>query len=258
MKKKIIVVDDQPSFRKTFIDILLHTTDVEIVGEASNGIEFLELLSENKPDIAFVDIKMPEMNGIEATKEALKLQPELVIIGISMYQNQNYIDDLINAGAKGYLLKSGSNIKLLKQIIDHPNAELFFSMEIKKDIIANKKRTIAIVDDFKTNTAVFSTLIKNSGFVVFEANLPTEALKIFDGRHIDLMVCDYTMPEMNGAELIKKIKSIPVYENLPVLMLSSEKGKDVRQKAKDSGAYGWMKKPIKLEKFLKIVDNILK
>ena len=119
-------------------------------------------------------------------------------------------------------------------------------------------KTIAIVDDFKTNTSVFATLFENSGYKVVVSNLPSEALKLFNKKHIDFLVCDYNMPEMTGAELIKKIKSLAKYENLPALVLSSEKGNEVRQKAKDAGAFGWMKKPFNLQQLLKIVDNILK
>ncbi len=118
-------------------------------------------------------------------------------------------------------------------------------------------KTIAIVDDFKQNTAEYCNLFQNSGYKVIELNLPSEALKVFNGKQIDILICDYNMSEMSGIDFIKKIKSFRKYENLPVLLLSSERGNDVRQEAKEAGAYGWVKKPFSLKSLLNIVNKIV-
>jgi len=118
-------------------------------------------------------------------------------------------------------------------------------------------KTVLVVDDFKTNTIVFSGVLRRSGYDVLEANSGAEALSYFDGRTIDLMVSDFNMPGMTGAQLVRNVKSIGGYQNLPVIILSTEKGDKVRQEARDAGAYGWMTKPMDIEKFLKIVKNIL-
>ena len=68
------------------------------------------------PDIVFMDIEMPHMDGIRATKKAIQKYPDLVIIGLSLYENKAYIDSLINAGARGYLLKLFDNFELLEEI----------------------------------------------------------------------------------------------------------------------------------------------
>jgi len=122
----------------------------------------------------------------------------------------------------------------------------------------NTQKTIVIVDDFKTNTIVFSGVLSRNGYSVLVANSGDEALNLFDGRHIDLMVSDFNMPGMNGADLVRRVKEINLYKTMPVIMLSSEKGDKVKQMARDAGAYGWMTKPMDIDKFLKIVKSILR
>ncbi len=107
-KIKILVVDDHELFRKGVIMVLTKMEDVEVIGEAKNGKEFLSMLNSHKPDIVFIDIKMPLMNGIEATAEAVNRFPFLKIIALSMFGEEEYLHKMINAGAKGFLLKNSS------------------------------------------------------------------------------------------------------------------------------------------------------
>lgn len=119
-------------------------------------------------------------------------------------------------------------------------------------------KTIVIVDDFKTNTVVIRHALHQKGFEILEANEPEDALKFFDGRQIDLMVTDFKMPGMTGAELTKAVKAKPQYANMPVLILSSEKSEQCKVDARAAGAYGWLNKPFDINRFLKIVNSIFK
>jgi len=105
---KVIVVDDHELFRKGVVMVINKMNNTKVVGEASNGKSFLHLLNSIKPDIVFMDIRMPEMNGIDATMEALKRYPELKIITLSMFGEEEYLQKMINAGAVGFLLKNSS------------------------------------------------------------------------------------------------------------------------------------------------------
>ena len=105
---KVIVVDDHELFRQGVIMVLKKMDGVEVIGEAANGKDFLSLLNSKKPNIVFIDIKMPIMNGIDATKEALTRFPEINIIALSMFGEEDYLHKMINAGAKGFLLKNSS------------------------------------------------------------------------------------------------------------------------------------------------------
>lgn len=102
------MVDDHELFRKGVIMVLRKMENVEVVGEASNGKDFLALLNSRHANVVFMDIKMPLMNGIEATVEAISRWPELKIIALSMFGEEEYLHKMINAGAKGFLLKNSS------------------------------------------------------------------------------------------------------------------------------------------------------
>lgn len=116
-KINVIVVDDHELFRKGVIMVLRKMENVEVVGEASNGKDFLALLNSRHANVVFMDIKMPLMNGIEATVEAMSRWPELKIIALSMFGEEEYLHKMINAGAKGFLLKN-SSIEEIEQAIE--------------------------------------------------------------------------------------------------------------------------------------------
>ena len=90
-KIRVIIVDDQKIFRKGILLLLIDMPDVKVVAEASNGQEFLELLKSHEVDLVLLDIKMPVMDGIESTKIALQEYPELKILVVSMYGEEEYL-----------------------------------------------------------------------------------------------------------------------------------------------------------------------
>lgn len=118
-------------------------------------------------------------------------------------------------------------------------------------------KTIVIVDDFKTNTLILKSTMQRFGYQILEANNPKDALTYFDGRAIDLMITDFKMPEMNGAQLTSRIKSYNRYKNIPVLILSSETAEESKKEAREAGAYGWLTKPFNIDRYLKIVSYLL-
>lgn len=120
-----MIVDNEATFRKGLKAILQNMGDVEVVAEASNGEEFLNQIKDTKVDIVFMDIKMPVMDGIEATRRANLLYPGLVIIGFSSCEHEDYVKNMMQAGARAYLSKSGDNYDLLTQLMSNPNTGIF-------------------------------------------------------------------------------------------------------------------------------------
>jgi len=104
MAKKVLIVDDAAFMRMLLKDIVTKA-GYEVVGEASNGAEAVEKYKELKPDIVTMDITMPEMNGIEATKEIMKLDPNANIIMCSAMGQQMMVVEAIQAGAKDFIVK---------------------------------------------------------------------------------------------------------------------------------------------------------
>ena len=136
-KPKIIIVDDHRIFRQGLTSIITSENIATVIGEASNGIEFIELISKLKPDIVLMDIDMPHMNGLDATEKAIKLIPELKIIVFSMFSDEEYYHKMIERGVKGFILKTSGINELENAIHEVMKGESYFSNELLRKIISN-------------------------------------------------------------------------------------------------------------------------
>ncbi|MCL2042353.1 MAG: response regulator transcription factor [Bacteroidales bacterium] len=136
---KIVLVDDHNLFRnglKTLIDSFGH---YEVVAEASNGVEFLELLDHITPDIVFLDISMPVMDGLTAISLALEKQPNLKIIVLSMYGDEEYYHKMSSAGAKGFLLKDSTIDEVQAALEAVWQGGFYFSQELLMNIVSTRQ-----------------------------------------------------------------------------------------------------------------------
>ncbi|MDY4043205.1 MAG: response regulator transcription factor [Marinifilaceae bacterium] len=138
-KLKIYLVDDHKLFREGLKLLLSTQKFVHHIYEASNGREFIDNLSFVDCDVVLMDIEMPEMNGIEATIEAMRLRPSLKIIVLSMYGDEQYYYKMIDAGAKGFLLKNSGIDKVVTAIQKVAAGESFFSEELLVNILNNMR-----------------------------------------------------------------------------------------------------------------------
>ncbi len=136
-KIKIFLVDDHNLFREGLKFLLSNDDLISEIYEAENGKDLLENVLNVKPDIILMDIEMPVMNGIEATKETLKIFPESKVIALSMYGDENFYSEMIDAGAKGFLLKNSKFEDVQKAIVDVNEGKNYFSPEILEAIIKN-------------------------------------------------------------------------------------------------------------------------
>lgn len=140
-KLKIYLVDDHKLFREG-LKLLLSTQEfVHHIYEASNGREFLENLTFVDSDVVLMDIEMPEVNGIDATREALKIKPDLKIIVLSMYGDEQYYYQMIDAGAKGFMLKNTGIENVITAIRKVAAGENFFSEELLFNILNTMRDT---------------------------------------------------------------------------------------------------------------------
>lgn len=136
-KIKVILVDDHEMVRlglKSFLDL---QPDVEVVGEASNGRAGIELALDLYPDVVVMDLVMPEMDGVEATLELLKDWPDAKILVLTSYLDNEKIYPVIDAGAKGYMLKTSSAAEILNAIKKVALGELAIETEVDKKIKAH-------------------------------------------------------------------------------------------------------------------------
>lgn len=117
MKKiRVLIADDHQVVREGLSAILRTKEDIEVVGEVKDGTEAVEQARRLKPDVILMDISMPRMNGVEATRQIRREQPEIGVVVLTMYDDENYIYDLVKAGATGYLLKDSDSSQIVKAI----------------------------------------------------------------------------------------------------------------------------------------------
>jgi DNA-binding NarL/FixJ family response regulator len=128
----IILVDDHLLFRQGIRSIIKARNMADVIGEASNGIEFIELLSHSKPDLVIMDIDMPLMNGIEATRKGLEIFPDLKIIVYTMFGEKEYVRKMSDLGVKAFMVKSNGIRELEKVINDVFHGKAFLPENIPK------------------------------------------------------------------------------------------------------------------------------
>ncbi len=133
----IIIVDDHLILRDGLTAILTIENIANVIGEAANGNEFLEMLKTITPDVVIMDIDMPKLNGIDATQRALRLFPDLKIIAYTMFDEDEYYYKMIEPGVKGYILKSGSINHLEKAIQEVMMGRTYFSHQFHDKIAGN-------------------------------------------------------------------------------------------------------------------------
>ena len=127
---KVILVDDHKIFRDGFRLLLQSFSYVEVVDEASNGLELLKVLETKVSDIIFMDINMPKLDGVEASKRSLQAYPELKIIALTTFLDDDYLEQMLMAGVEGYMLKSADLEEFEKAILKVYSGGNYFSDEI--------------------------------------------------------------------------------------------------------------------------------
>jgi DNA-binding NarL/FixJ family response regulator len=138
-KIRIIITDDHQLFRNGLKILLNAFQEFEVTGEASNGEEFLRIIKNTPADVVLMDINMPEMDGIEATRRGLKLCPALDIIALSMYGEEEYYYKMVDAGAKGFLLKDSDISEVKEAILTVRKGGSYFSQELLYHVIQKIK-----------------------------------------------------------------------------------------------------------------------
>jgi len=132
---RVLVADDHPLFRDGLRALLASVPDVELVGEAGTGDEAIRLAAELEPDAILMDIQMPDKNGIEATRSILKVNPDIGVIVLTMFEDDDSVFSAMRAGARGYILKGANQTDLLRAIRSVAAGEALFGPAIAQRLI---------------------------------------------------------------------------------------------------------------------------
>jgi two-component system response regulator NreC len=169
----ILLCDDHAVVRNGFRHILAAEWDLEVVGEASNGREGVELAEQLQPDVVVMDVTMPELNGIEATRRIVKSLPKTRVLALSMHKDAVYVREILRAGACGYLLKDCSQKDFLAAVRAVATGKGWLSPEVSDavlddyrkhvtnpiDLLSSREREVLqMIAESKTNKDIASAL----------------------------------------------------------------------------------------------------
>jgi len=132
-----LLVDDHAILREGIRYLLSASGEVEVVGEAQDGLEALEMVEQLKPDAVLMDIAMPRMNGIEATKELKKRHPDLPVLILSMYDSEEYVLPILRAGAAGYVLKRAAAQELVSALKAVTSGQVILHPDVARTVMDN-------------------------------------------------------------------------------------------------------------------------
>ena len=140
---RILLADDHTMVRQGLRKLLEERPDWEVIAEAGDGREAVRLVEQYKPDVAIIDVAMPLLNGVEATRQITKRAPGTRVLVLSMHADEAYVTQILQAGATGYLLKDSADVDLLKAVSEAAQGRSFFSPAIARVMLDDYVRQLA-------------------------------------------------------------------------------------------------------------------
>ena len=139
---RILLADDHMLVRQGFKMILSAQPDMQMVGEAANGREAVELAEKLQPDLVVMDVTMPELNGIEATRRLVTIAPRARVLALSMHKDSVYVREILRAGARGYLLKDSADADLIAAVRAVAKGEGYLSPAVSEAVLTDYRRHV--------------------------------------------------------------------------------------------------------------------
>jgi DNA-binding NarL/FixJ family response regulator len=181
-KISVLLVDDHTLVRRGFRRILEDESDIDVVGEAGDGLEAVKLTSELRPRVIVMDCAMPGMNGLEATRQILGKHPDALVLMLSMHPEETLVRQALDAGARGYILKNAVDLELGTAIRKVANGETVLDSQLKRPVALRGKRhagltpreleVLQMIVDGKSNKEIATALDLSANTVaVHRANM---------------------------------------------------------------------------------------
>ncbi len=154
MSIRILLADDHTLMRKGLRELISKKIGMDVVGEAGSGLEAVRLALELAPDVVVMDISMPDLNGIEATRQITRQNPRIRVLALSMYSDARYVTEMLRAGAAGYLLKDAAADELIRAIVAVARLQTYLSPDIAGAVVEKH----VLLATLKGKTSAFSVL----------------------------------------------------------------------------------------------------
>src|SRR5258708_3417968 len=148
---RILLADDHSLVRQGFRAILSAQQDMQIVGEAASGREAVELAEKLQPDVAVMDVTMPDLNGIEATRRLAASSPRTRVLALSMHKDSVYVREILRAGARGYLLKDSIDSDLVNAVRSVAKGDGYLSPAVSDAVLSHYRRHVTDPLDLLTS-----------------------------------------------------------------------------------------------------------
>lgn len=139
-KVRVLLVDDHRMVRDGLRAILSREERIEVVGEAGDGREAIEAVRRDPPDVVVMDVGLPGMNGIEATRQIREEHPDVAVIALSTYSDRRYVENMLRAGARGYVLKKAAADELVRAVEAVRNGHCYTSPEVTSHVVESSLR----------------------------------------------------------------------------------------------------------------------
>ena len=130
MSIQIIIADDHKLIRQGLASLLARTSEIVVVGQANNGREAVQLTEKHRPDLVVMDVSMPDLNGIDATRQIIARSPKTRVIALSMHSDRQFVAEMFRAGARGYLLKDSAFEELATAILKVARNETYIAPKL--------------------------------------------------------------------------------------------------------------------------------
>ncbi len=150
-KIRVLLVDDHALVRRGFQMILAAEEDMEVVGEAADGRAAIELAEQLQPDVVVMDVAMPGLNGIEATRRLVEALPRSRVLALSMHKDSVYVREILRAGARGYLLKDAFDRDLVAAVRAVARGEAYLSPAVSEAVLSDYRKQVVDPVDLLTS-----------------------------------------------------------------------------------------------------------
>lgn len=216
---RVVVVDDHVLISQGLIRILEMEDSISVVGQADNGKIALQVIGKLQPDVVLMDINMPEMNGIEATQHIRHRWPKVQVLALTIHDDEDYVSEMIRAGARGYLLKDSEPSKVVQAIQRVKNGETFFPPHLMERVM---ERFHQLVEE---QERAYSLLAASSEYLYLTSREKDVLECIVDGKsNKEIASCLFISEKTVKNHITNLLRKLGVEDRTQAAVLALKKG----------------------------------